>query len=64
MTSHDMKDTHSKSLNKKTNEGEYYLDLTPDQKKELEVVKRQTENGGFITMPDLEKKVKLWLSEK
>lgn len=64
MTSKNTKDRNSNSLNKRGYGGEYYLDLTPDQKKELEVAQRQMENGRFITMYDLDNKVKLWLSEK
>lgn len=62
MTSMNTNNDNSKNLNKKGNQGEYYLDLTSDQKTELEVAQRQMNNGNFITIHDLDKKVSLWLS--
>lgn len=55
---------NSEITKKKGDEGEYYLDLSADEKIELEVAQRQMANGRYLTMHDLDNKVKLWLSEK
>lgn len=64
MKAKNIKDVNPLIFKEESNENEYYMDLTPDQKTELKVAQRQKANGGYTTMYDLDKKVKLWLNEK